>query len=98
MGLKLRREEENVTVATRRFLVNIYIHKPKTLCSEACSSRTCSHVYKVLQLQSVHHCLQPIPVAERYKTRVCVRSLTGFASSNPVGGMDVCVVCVVQQG
>ena len=38
----------------------------------------------------------PIPVAERSKTRVCGRLLTGVAGSNPVGGMDVCVVCVVQ--
>ena len=37
----------------------------------------------------------PTPVAERSKARVCVRTLTGVAGSNPAGGMDVCVVCVV---
>ena len=36
------------------------------------------------------------PVAERSKTRVCRRSRAGIAGSNPAGGMDVCVVCVVQ--
>ena len=38
----------------------------------------------------------PIPVAERSKARVCGRSLAGVAGSNPAGGMDVCVVCVLQ--
>ena len=33
-----------------------------------------------------------IPVAERYKARVCFRSLTRVAGSNAAGGMDVCVV------
>ena len=28
--------------------------------------------------------------------RVCGRSLAGIAGSNPAGGMDVCVVCVLQ--
>ena len=32
-----------------------------------------------------------IPVAEQSKARVCGRSLTGFAVSNPAGSMDVCV-------
>ena len=36
------------------------------------------------------------PVAERAKARVYGRLLAGVAGSNPVGGMDVCVVCVVQ--
>ena len=35
-------------------------------------------------------------IAERSKARVCGRSLAGVADSNPAGGMDVCVVCVVQ--
>ena len=35
---------------------------------------------------------QPIPVAERSKARVCGRSFAGVLGSNPVGGMDVCVV------
>ena len=34
----------------------------------------------------------PIPVAERYKARVCGRSLAEIAGSNPAGGMDVYVV------
>ena len=37
-----------------------------------------------------------IPAAERAKARFCGRSLTGVAGSNPDGGMDVFVVCVVQ--
>ena len=40
-----------------------------------------------------------IPMAERSKVRVCGRSLVGLvAGSNPAGGMDVCVVCVVRKG
>ena len=39
---------------------------------------------------------EPSPVAERSKERVCGSSLAGIAGSNPAGGMDVCVVCVVQ--
>jgi hypothetical protein len=38
-------------------------------------------------------------VAEKSKTRVCGRSLSGIAGSNPAGGMDVCLVwllCVVR--
>jgi hypothetical protein len=42
----------------------------------------------------------PIPVAERSKARICGRSPAGIVSSNPVGGMDVCLllslVCVVR--
>jgi hypothetical protein len=34
-----------------------------------------------------------IPVAERYKTRVCGLSLAGVPGSNPSGGMYVNVVC-----
>ena len=41
---------------------------------------------------------RPIPVAEWSKARVCGQSLTGVAGSNPAEGMDVFVVCVVQQG
>ena len=38
----------------------------------------------------------PIPFAEQSKARVCGRSLAGVAGSNPAGGMNVCVVCVVK--
>jgi hypothetical protein len=38
----------------------------------------------------------PISVAERSKAKVCGLALAGIAGSNPAGGMDVCVVCVVQ--
>ena len=34
-------------------------------------------------------------MAERSKASVCSRSPAGIASSNPAGGMDVCVLCVV---
>ena len=37
----------------------------------------------------------PIPVAARCKARVCGRSLTGFAGSNPAGGMYVSCACCV---
>ena len=36
-------------------------------------------------------------MAERSKAWVCGRSPTGIAGSNPAGGMDVCVVCVVSK-
>jgi hypothetical protein len=36
--------------------------------------------------------LQPIPVAVRSKAWVCGHSLTGIVSSNPTGGMDVCLL------
>ena len=35
-------------------------------------------------------------MAERSKARDCDRSLAGVGDSNPAGGMDVSVVCVVQ--
>jgi len=35
---------------------------------------------------------EPIPVAARSKAWVCGRSLAGIAGSNPVGGMDVCLL------
>jgi hypothetical protein len=35
-------------------------------------------------------------VVEGFKAYVCGRSLAGVAGPNPAGGMDVCVVCVVQ--
>ena len=38
-----------------------------------------------------------IPVAKRSKARVCDRSLAGVAGPNLAGGMDGCVVCVVQK-
>jgi hypothetical protein len=40
--------------------------------------------------------IEPVPVAERSKACVCSRSPAGIAGSNFSGGMDVCVVCVVQ--
>jgi hypothetical protein len=41
----------------------------------------------------------PIPVAAQSKAWVCGHSLAGIVSSNPPGGMDVClwwVLCVVR--
>jgi hypothetical protein len=40
--------------------------------------------------------IESIPEAERSKAKVFDRSLAGIAVSNPAGGMEVCVVCVVQ--
>jgi hypothetical protein len=37
----------------------------------------------------------PIPVAARIKAWLCGHSLTGIAGSNPTGGMDVCLLCVL---
>jgi hypothetical protein len=34
----------------------------------------------------------PIPVAARSKASVCVGSLVGIVGSNPVGGVDVCLL------
>jgi hypothetical protein len=39
---------------------------------------------------------KPIPAAEWSKARVCGLSRAGVVGSNPAGGMDVCVVFVVQ--
>ena len=36
---------------------------------------------------------EPIPVAERSKTRIYGRSLAGVAGSTPAGCMDICIVC-----
>ena len=40
--------------------------------------------------------VKPIPVAERYKERVCGRSPAGIEGSNPAGGMDGCPLWVLQ--
>jgi len=37
----------------------------------------------------------PIPVAALSKEWVCGSPLAGVAGSNPGGGMDVCLFCVV---
>lgn len=34
-----------------------------------------------------------IPVADRFKAKVCGRSLAELAGSNPAEGTDVCMVC-----
>jgi hypothetical protein len=34
-------------------------------------------------------------VAARSKARVCGRSLAGIVGSNPAGGLDVCLSCVL---
>ena len=39
--------------------------------------------------------IRPVPVAERSKARVCGRSLSGIAGSNPAGGMDIFCECYV---
>jgi len=41
---------------------------------------------------------RPIPVAARYKARVCGRSLAVIIGSNPVGGMDICLLWVLSRG
>jgi len=37
----------------------------------------------------------PIAVAARSEAWVCCSWLSGIISSNPVGGMDVCFLCVL---
>jgi hypothetical protein len=37
----------------------------------------------------------PIPMGMRSKARVCVRRNAGIAGLNPVGGMDICLLCFV---
>ena len=37
----------------------------------------------------------PIPVAARSMAWVCSRSLAEIAGSNPAGGMDVCLSCML---
>ena len=41
----------------------------------------------------------PMPVAQRFKAKVCSPSLDGTAGSNPAGSVDIClsqVFCVVR--
>ena len=41
----------------------------------------------------------PVPLVERYTSRICDRSLAGIPGLNPAAGMDVCqlwVSCVVR--
>jgi hypothetical protein len=40
----------------------------------------------------------PIPADERSKVRVCRRSITGIAGSNPAVGMEVCLWRVLNVG
>jgi hypothetical protein len=40
---------------------------------------------------------RPMIVAARSKSQICGHSSSGSAGSNPASGLDVCVVCVVQQ-
>ena len=37
----------------------------------------------------------PVPVAARSKVSVCGRSPAEIVGSNPIGGIDVCLLCVV---
>ena len=39
--------------------------------------------------------LKPIPVAAPSKVWICGRSLAGIVGSNPAGGIDICVLCVL---
>ena len=38
-----------------------------------------------------------IPVAKRSSARDCGSLLAGIAGSNPVGSMNVCVVCCIEK-
>ena len=46
---------------------------------------------------SSRKCQMQIQVAVPSKARVCGRSFVGVADSTPAGGMDICVVCVVNK-
>ena len=54
----------------------------------------CQNSFLIAQHQSY-----PIPAVARSKASVCIHQLAGIVGSNPVGGMDVCllrVLCLVQ--
>jgi hypothetical protein len=66
--------------------------------------RTLPGTYRYRVTRSLHlaYCLyhmeiqtQPIPVALRSNVPVCGHSLAGIVGSNPVDGMDVCLLCLV---
>jgi hypothetical protein len=68
------------------------IHRPVLLASLAASDLG---VEKMTCLRNYWQ----IPVTTRSKAWVCCRLLAGIVGSNPVGGMDVCllwVLCVVR--
>ena len=55
--------------------------------------------WKIVTFSVGKYVLEPVPVAERSKTRVYGLSLARIAGSNPAGGMDGCplwVLCVVR--
>jgi hypothetical protein len=57
------------------------------------------HIFLKHALQTCTGNCKLIPVAERFKARVCGRSLAGIVGSNAAGVMDVCplwVLCVVK--
>jgi len=48
-----------------------------------------SNLQEISDLQAV---IMQIPVAARSKAWVCCRALAGIVGSNPVGGMDICLL------
>ena len=59
------------------------------LITDVSEQPTCP-IFEVQAVQEEHF-YKPIPVTARSKAWVCNRSLVGIASSNPSGGMDVCL-------
>ena len=51
--------------------------------------------YSVLSIIHGNGEAKPVPVAERSKACVYGRSPAGIAGSNPTGGMDGCLLCVL---
>ena len=55
----------------------------------------------MVTIRNIFVCLMPVTVAARSKAWVCGHSPVGIVGSNPVGGMDVCllrVLCVYRLG
>ena len=63
------------------------------LLSQPCQSELDSTCWLIAVLYGTG---KPIPVVVRSKVWVCGRSLPGIAGSNPAGGMNVCLLCVVR--
>jgi hypothetical protein len=72
-------------------MIHMYPKAPKHISINLGTGGLC---YRA-NLISVRIALVPVPVASRSKTYVCGRSPDEIVGSNPTGGMDVCLLCVL---